>query len=77
MLSRLSPVYGRAIEARFDAAQTISDGGLLMPREIERRIVLATRLAGSIADPGAPERIQHGLDEVMALSSTLTCALRS
>jgi len=64
MLPGLSPLHGRAIEARFDAALMSSDGGLLILREIEQRTALATRLADCITDPRAPERTQHGLDEV-------------
>lgn len=74
MLPGLSPVHGRAIEARFDAALMSSDGGLLVLREIEQRQKLATRLAGCIADPRAPERIQHGLDEIIRFRMLMIAA---
>lgn len=65
MLPRLSPVRGRAIVARFDAAHMSSDGGLLALREIERRLGLADRLAGCIRDPCIPEKVTHGLDYII------------
>ncbi len=61
MLPGLSPIHGRAIETRFNAVLMSSDGGLLALREIERRMGLAARLAGCIADPRAPESIAHRL----------------
>ena len=65
MLPGLSPVCGRAIVARFDGAAMSSDGGLLALREVERRLAIAHRLAACIADPRSPERVRHGLDEIM------------
>jgi hypothetical protein len=43
MLPGLSPVSGRTIVARFDAACLSSDGGLLALREVEQRLALASR----------------------------------
>lgn len=65
MLPGLSPIHGRAVEARFDAALMSWDDGVLALREIERRTGLAARLAGCIADPRAPERIARRLDEII------------
>lgn len=70
MLPGLSPIHGRTIEARFDAALMSSDGGLLALREIERR----TGLAGCIADPRAPERIAHRLDEIIRFRMLMIAA---
>jgi hypothetical protein len=74
ILRGLSPIHGHAIEARFDAALMSSDGGLLMLREIERRMGLARRLAGCIADPRAPDRVQHGLDEIIRFRMLMIAA---
>src|SRR5689334_22388942 len=57
ILPGLSPIHGRAIEARFDSAMMSSDGGLLVLREIEQRLGIAKRLAACIRDPRTPERI--------------------
>jgi hypothetical protein len=65
ILPGLSPICGRDIEARFDGGLMSSDGGLLALREIDRHLGLAKRMAGCIADPRMPERIQHGLDEII------------
>jgi hypothetical protein len=64
-LPGLSPVRGKAIEARFDGACMSSDGGLLALREVERRLGIAHRLAACIRDPRAPSRVIHGLDEII------------
>jgi hypothetical protein len=65
LLPGLSPVCGKTIVARFDGASLSSDGGLLALREIEQRLAIASRLAACIPDPRAPERIRHGLDEII------------
>jgi hypothetical protein len=64
-LPGLSPVCGKTIVARFDGASLSSDGGLLALREIEQRLAIASRLAACIRDPRSPERIRHGLDEII------------
>jgi hypothetical protein len=65
MLPGLSPVCGKTIVARFDGASMSSDGGLLALREVEQRLAIASRLAVCIRDPRAPERVRHGLDEII------------
>jgi hypothetical protein len=64
-LPGLSPVAGKPIIARFDGGSLSSDGGLLALREVEARLGVAERLAACIDDPRAPERIQHGLAEML------------
>jgi hypothetical protein len=73
-LPGLSPVRGRAVEARFDGALMSSDGGLLVLREIEQRLGIARRLATCIRDPRAPERIVHGLDEIIRFRMLMIAA---
>ena len=65
ILPGLSPVRGRAIMARFDGAAMSSDGGLLALREVEQRLAITPRLAACIDDPRAPDRVVHGLDEII------------
>ena len=43
-------------------------------KEIERRTGLAARLAGCIADPRAPERIAHRLDEIIRFRMLMIAA---
>ena len=64
-LPGLSPVGGKAIVARFDGGCMSSDGGLLVLREVEQRLAIASRLAGCIQDPRDPSRVVHGLDEII------------
>src|SRR4051794_35104667 len=65
LLPGLSPIGGKPVIARFDGEHLSSDGGLLMLREVEQRLDLARRLAACIVDPRAPERVVHGLDEII------------
>ena len=74
ILPGLSPICGRAIEARFDGALMSSDGGLLVLREIEQRLGIAKRLAASLHDPRASERIVHGLDEIIRFRMLMIAA---
>ena len=64
-LPGLSPVGGKPVIARFDGGHLSSDGGLLVLREVERRLDVAGRLAACIKDPRDPERVVHGLDEII------------
>jgi hypothetical protein len=74
ILPGLSPVCGRRIEARFDGTHLSSDGGLLVLREVEQRLGLARRLAGCIVDPRAPERVLHGMDEIIRFRMLMIAA---
>ena len=64
-LPGLSPVCGKPVVARFDGGRLTSDGGLLLLAEVERRLGIADRLARCIEDRRAPERIIHGLAEMI------------
>ncbi len=74
MLPGLSPVRGKPIVARFDAASMSSDGGLLALREVEQRLGIASRLAACISDPRAPERIRHEVDEIIRIRMLMIAA---
>src|SRR2546423_5316339 len=63
-LPGLSPVQGKAVVARFDGGRLSSEGGLLVLREVERRLGLADRLAACLNDPRTPEKIVHRLTEI-------------
>lgn len=64
-LSSLSPVCGKPVIARFDGGRLSSDGGVLLLAEVERRLGIADRLARCIEDPRAPERVVHGVAEMI------------
>jgi hypothetical protein len=73
-LPGLSPVGGKAIVARFDGACMSSDGGLLVLREVEQRLDIASRLAACIRDPRDPSRVVHGLDEIIRMRRLMIAA---
>ena len=64
-LPGLSPVAGKPVIGRFDGGRLSSDGGLLVLREVERRLRVAERLAGCIEDPRDPSRTVHSLTDII------------
>jgi hypothetical protein len=73
-LPGLSPIAGKPVQVTFDAGRLTSDGGVLLLAEIERHLGIAERLARCIEDPRAPERVQHGLAEMIRFRSLLIAA---
>src|SRR5947209_3775078 len=73
-LPGLSPVADKPVVARFDGGRLSSDAGILSLREIEKRLGIADRLAACLHDPRAPERIMHGLDEIIRFRLLLIAA---
>jgi hypothetical protein len=65
MLPGLSPVSGKAVVAKFDGGRLSSDGGLLMLREVEKRLGVAERLSACITDRRAPGQVRHSLAEII------------
>src|SRR4051794_6218631 len=70
----LSPVAGLPVVARFDGGQLSSNGGLLALREVERRLGIAERLAACIEDPRAPERVRHGIADILRFRMLMIAA---
>jgi hypothetical protein len=54
------------VEASFTGGRISSDGGALLLRQAERRIGLFKRLAASFTDKRRPDRVVHGLGEMLA-----------
>jgi hypothetical protein len=73
-LPGLSLVQGKAVVARFDGGQLSSQGGLLVLREVERRLGLADRLASCLKDPRAPEKVVHRLTEIIRFRMLMIAA---
>jgi len=73
-LQGLSPAGGKPIVARFDGGLLSSDGCLLALREVERRLGLAERLAACIDDPRLPERVRHGVAEILRFRMLMIAA---
>jgi hypothetical protein len=73
-LPGLSPVGGKPVHVTFDGGRLTSDAGVLLLAEIERRLGIAERLARCLADPRAPDRVQHGLAEMIRFRTLLIAA---
>lgn len=57
----LPPCQGRIVEAQFVEEEVTSDGGVLLLREIDRKIQLISELEKIIPDPREPRKIKHSL----------------
>jgi len=58
-LFNLSEIQRKPVEVRFSLAQTSSDGGLLLLKEVENQIGIIGRLASCINDPRHQGYVQH------------------
>lgn len=59
------PFGRRRIEASFSGGEISSDGGLLLLRQLERRVGLIDAVARVLSDPRDPERIEHTLRDLL------------
>jgi hypothetical protein len=73
-LAGLSPAAGKPLIARFDGGQLSSDAGVLVLREVEQRLGIAERLAACIADPRLPERVRHGVADILRFRMLMIAA---
>lgn len=73
-LPGLSSVGGKPVHASFDGGRLTSDAGVLVLAEVERRLGLAERLARCVKDPRDPERVRHGLAEMIRFRALLIAA---
>jgi hypothetical protein len=73
-LPLLSPVSGKPVRVAFDGGRLTSDAGVLVLAEIERKLRIAERLARCLEDPRAPERVRHGLAEMIRFRALLIAA---
>ena len=64
-LPGLSPVENKELCVRFDGGQLSSDGGVLVLREIEKRLGLAARLAGCLSDARDPASTTHSYADMI------------
>ena len=74
LLPFLSPVGGKPVHVAFDGGRLTSDAGVLVLAEIERRLGIADRLARCLEDPRDPERVRHGIAEMIRFRSLLIAA---
>jgi hypothetical protein len=74
ILPGLPPVMGKPVHVAFDGGRMTSDAGILLLAAIEQRLGIAERLADCIEDPRAPERVRHGLAEMIRYRALLIAA---
>ena len=73
-LPGLSPLGRTSIVARFDGGSLSSDAGVLVLREVEKRLCVADRLAGCLDDPRIPDLIVHGLADMIRFRMLMIAA---
>ena len=56
----------RLIEANFEGGALSSDGGLMLLRQVDRRIGLSAAVAAALHDPRAPALIEHEVRDLVA-----------
>jgi Transposase DDE domain group 1 len=71
VLPGLPSVKGKPVHVAFDGGRMTSDAGILLLAAIEQRLGIAERLAECIEDPRAPERVRHGLAEMIRYRALL------
>ncbi|WP_286209078.1 transposase [Azospirillum sp. A1-3] len=64
-LPGLSPVTGKPVIGRFDGGRLSSDGGLLVLREMAKRLRFTDRVAACIEDPRDPTRTVRSLADII------------
>ena len=64
-LPGLSPVENKELCVRFDGGRLSSDGGVLVLREIEKRLGLAARPAGCLSDARDPASTTHSYADMI------------
>lgn len=60
-----SPLKRRVLEANFGGGEVSSDGGLLLIREVDRRLKLTERAAAVLPDPRDPDLIVHSQRDML------------
>ena len=58
--------FSRQVVGRFEGSRLTTDGGALLLRQADRKIGLLRRVAACFSDARQPERIEHGLGEMLA-----------
>src|SRR6266581_1536213 len=74
ILPGLPAVAGKPVHVAFDGGRMTSDAGILLLAAIEQRLGIAERLTDCIEDPRAPERVRHGLAEMIRYRALLIAA---
>jgi hypothetical protein len=70
----LPAVRRKKVSMAFDGGLLSSDGGVVLLREVERKLGIAARLAGCLVDRRDRARIDHGIAEMLRLRMLLIAA---
>ena len=62
---QLPGLNGRRIEGNFQGGNVSSDGGLMLLRQVDRRLGLTKGLAKLLPDQRDPDRIEHSLESML------------
>ena len=73
-LPGLSPVMDKPVQLTFDGGRLTSDTGVLVLAEIERHFGIAERLGRCLDDPRSPDRVRHGLAEMIRFRMLMIAA---
>jgi Transposase DDE domain group 1 len=73
-LPGIPPVAGKPVHVAFDGGRMTSDAGIMLLAGIEQRLGISRRLANCIEDPRTPERVRHGLAEMIRYRALLIAA---
>src|SRR5881392_3915967 len=74
ILPGLPPVASKPVHLTFDGGLMTSDAGILLLAAIEQRLGIAERLADCIEDRRDPDRVLHGLAEMIRYRAMLIAA---
>src|SRR5713101_8364314 len=74
ILPGLPSVMGKPVHVAFDGGRMTSDAGILLLAAVEQRLGIGERLANSIEEPREPERVRHGLAEMIRYRALLIAA---
>jgi hypothetical protein len=59
-------LFKRSVSGSFDGGCITSDGGGLLLREVEKRRKIVKRFAACFTDHRNPQRIEHGIEELIS-----------
>ncbi len=74
ILPGLPAVAGKPVHVGFDGGRMTSDAGILLLAALERRLRIVDRLAACLEDPRDPDRVRHGLAEMIRYRALLIAA---
>ena len=73
-LPGLSPVASKPLAATFDGGRLSSDGGVVVLREVARKLGLAEVIASPLPDDRDPHRVRHSYAEMVTARMTAIAA---